>query len=149
MFRFWQKIEKHGLSMISGGLLLPMLITITTPLSATEHNRQLLWGDTHLHTSYSFDAYLFQNRSADPDTAYRYARGLPVIHPYHRARIQIETPLDFLVVADHAENLAASLTVMISALIKRVVGAAMLCSVSAASLPQPVRSAAMANSRPP
>ncbi|NCF51402.1 DUF3604 domain-containing protein [Gammaproteobacteria bacterium] len=63
----------------------------------------LYWGDTHLHTSYSPDAYLMQNRSADPDTAYRYAKGYPVVHPYHKARIQIGTPLDFLVVSDHAE----------------------------------------------
>jgi hypothetical protein len=64
---------------------------------------KVFWGDTHLHTSYSPDAYLMQNRSADPDTAYRYAKGFPVVHPYHRARIQIETPLDFLVVSDHGE----------------------------------------------
>lgn len=64
---------------------------------------KLLWGDTHLHSSYSFDAFLFQNRSIDPDTAYRYAKGYPVVHPYHKARVQIETPLDFLVVSDHAE----------------------------------------------
>ena len=44
-----------------------------------------------------------QNRSADPDTAYRFASGLPVVHPYHRARVQIGTPLDFLAVTDHAE----------------------------------------------
>ena len=64
---------------------------------------QLLWGDTHLHTTYSFDAFLNQNQTADPDTAFRWAKGLPVIHPYHRARVQIQTPLDFLVVSDHAE----------------------------------------------
>jgi hypothetical protein len=64
---------------------------------------QVFWGDTHLHTSYSPDAYLMQNRSADPDTAYRYAKGYPVVHPYHKARIQIHTPLDFLVVSDHGE----------------------------------------------
>ncbi|CAN0248595.1 unnamed protein product, partial [Discosporangium mesarthrocarpum] len=68
-------------------------------------SRQIYWGDTHLHTSYSFDAFLNGNHSADPDTAYRWAKGLPVVHPYHRARIQVETPLDFLVVADHAEYL--------------------------------------------
>jgi Protein of unknown function (DUF3604) len=67
--------------------------------------RQVYFGDTHLHTSYSFDAFLNGNRSADPDTAYRWAKGLPVIHPYHRARVRIKTPLDFLVVADHAEYL--------------------------------------------
>ena len=66
---------------------------------------KLLWGDTHLHSSNSFDAYLNRNYSADPATAYRYAQGLPVIHPYHRARVQIETPLDFLVVSDHSEFL--------------------------------------------
>ena len=70
---------------------------------AAQGDRQLLFGDTHLHTSYSLDAYLNGNQSADPDTAYRWARGLPVIHPYHRARVRIGTPLDFLVVSDHAE----------------------------------------------
>lgn len=73
-------------------------------LAAAEPTR-LYWGDTHLHSSYSFDAYLNQNDSADPDTAYRWARGLPVIHPYTEARVQIGTPLDFLVVSDHAEGM--------------------------------------------
>ena len=84
------------------GLLLGLLCA---PAAFADASRQLYWGDTHLHTSYSFDAFLNGNRSADPDTAYRWAKGLPVIHPYHRARVQLETPLDFLVVADHAEYL--------------------------------------------
>ncbi|MEM9176104.1 MAG: DUF3604 domain-containing protein [Myxococcota bacterium] len=84
------------------GILLGMLCA---PTAQAEASRQLYWGDTHLHTAYSFDAFLNGNRSADPDTAYRWAKGLPVIHPYHRARVQLETPLDFLVVADHAEFL--------------------------------------------
>jgi hypothetical protein len=70
-----------------------------------EEPTQLYFGDTHLHTSYSFDAFLSRNQSADPDTAYRWAKGKPVIHPYTRARVQISTPLDFLVVSDHAEVL--------------------------------------------
>ena len=76
------------------------------PASAWAQNAKtatLLWGDTHLHTSYSFDAFLFQNRSTDPETAYRYAMGLPVIHPFYKARVQRHRPLDFLVVSDHAE----------------------------------------------
>jgi len=64
---------------------------------------ELLFGDTHLHTSYSFDAYLNRNQTGDPDTAYRWAKGMPVIHPFHRARVEIGAPLDFLVVSDHAE----------------------------------------------
>lgn len=76
---------------------------ITCGAYASAEPDKLLFGDTHLHTSYSFDAYLNKNETADPDTAYRWARGLPVVHPYNRARVQLETPLDFLVVSDHAE----------------------------------------------
>jgi hypothetical protein len=72
-------------------------------ISFTANATELLWGDTHVHTSYSFDAFLNANQSADPDVAFRYAKGLPVIHPYNRTRVRIETPLDFLVIADHAE----------------------------------------------
>jgi hypothetical protein len=67
--------------------------------------KRLLFGDTHLHTSYSFDAFLNGTQTADPDTAYRWARGLPVVHPGNRARVRIGAPLDFLVVSDHAEFL--------------------------------------------
>ena len=64
---------------------------------------QLLWGDTHLHTNYSPDAYSLLTTTATPDTAYRFAKGLPVIADLSRSRVQIDTPLDFLVVTDHAE----------------------------------------------
>lgn len=84
-------------------LLLALLVLAVGPSYGQEAETKLYWGDTHLHTSYSPDAYLMQNRSADPDTAYRYAKGYPVIHPYHKAKIQIHTPLDFLVVSDHGE----------------------------------------------
>ena len=66
---------------------------------------QLLWGDTHLHTSHSTDAYSGGNALIDPDTAYRYARGEPVLHPIARTKIRLDRPLDFLVVADHSEML--------------------------------------------
>ncbi|MCZ6831456.1 MAG: DUF3604 domain-containing protein [Gammaproteobacteria bacterium] len=80
-----------------------VLLAALVNTAGADEPKQLLFGDTHLHTSYSFDAYLNKNQTADPDTAYRWARGLPVIHPYNRARVQIGTALDFLVVSDHAE----------------------------------------------
>jgi len=84
----------------------PLILIVLLCSSAAEAaDRQLLWGDTHLHTSYSFDAYINDNFTADPHTAYRYAMGQPALHPYTRARVQIGTPLDFLVVSDHAEFL--------------------------------------------
>ncbi len=85
--------------------ILALLFMISTAAMAGADKTNLYWGDTHLHTSYSFDAYLNKNQSADPDTAYRWAKGKPVIHPYNRARVQIGTPLDFLVVSDHAEGM--------------------------------------------
>lgn len=89
--------------------MIKLLIACSAMALATSslagESKRLFWGDTHLHTNRSMDAFTVGNRTADPETAYRYAKGLPVIHPYHRARIQIETPLDFLVVSDHAEFL--------------------------------------------
>ena len=83
--------------------LLAMLIA--SPALASE--KQVYWGDTHLHTNRSFDAFTNRNFSVGPDEAYRFARGLPVEHPGHKARVQLETPLDFLVVSDHAEFFGA------------------------------------------
>ena len=73
------------------------------PAAKATGQTNLYWGDTHLHTNYSPDAYALLTTTADPDTSYRFAKGLPVIRDLSRARVQIETPLDFLVVTDHAE----------------------------------------------
>jgi hypothetical protein len=61
------------------------------------------WGDTHLHTSYSTDAGMLGN-TLGPETAYRFARGEEVLSAAGM-RTRLIRPLDFLVVADHAENL--------------------------------------------
>ena len=67
----------------------------------------LYWGDTHIHTGNSFDVYLFGTPTSTPDTAYRFAKGLPVVSPTTGTRWQLTTPLDFLVIADHAEAMGA------------------------------------------
>ena len=87
-------------------------VPATSPGVVAKEPNRLYWGDTHLHTSYSADAYFLGNRSADPDTAYRWAKGLPVVHPSTRSRVQIRTPLDFLAVADHAEMLGVPVKLM-------------------------------------
>ncbi len=77
-----------------------------TTLSATIAQAQetkLYWGDTHHHTNLSPDAYVQGNTSLTPDDAFRFAKGAPVIDPKSRAKIRLDTPLDFLVVTDHAE----------------------------------------------
>lgn len=62
------------------------------------------WGDTHLHTNLSIDAYLFGNTSLGPDEAYRFAQGNPIT-AHNGMTAKLRRPLDFLVVSDHGFNL--------------------------------------------
>ncbi len=64
---------------------------------------RVLWGDTHVHTSYSTDAGMIGNYLG-PDEAFRFARGETVTASAGQ-RAKLIRPLDFLVVADHSENL--------------------------------------------
>jgi len=87
-----------------------VLVLASPPVAA--QGTQLFWGDTHLHTSNSTDAYSTGNFVADPDTAFRFAKGQTVLHPSLRTRVRISRPLDFLVVSDHAEQLGLQAEVM-------------------------------------
>jgi len=62
-----------------------------------------LWGDTHMHTSTSFDAGAFGNR-LDARAAYRFAKGEEV-QASTGFVARLSRPLDFLVVADHSDNM--------------------------------------------
>ncbi len=63
--------------------------------------RQAYFGVTHVHTSWSFDAYVFGNRTGPAD-AYNYALGKPIKHPMGYT-IQLTHPLDWMAVTDHSE----------------------------------------------
>jgi len=62
-----------------------------------------LWGDTHLHTGYSFDAGAF-GATLRPEDAYQFARGDEVISS-GGVPVKLSRPLDWLVVADHSDNM--------------------------------------------
>jgi hypothetical protein len=62
-------------------------------------NRNAYFGDLHVHTRYSFDAYAF-GTVATPEDAYRFAKGEPIRHP-SGFDMQLSTPLDFYGVTDH------------------------------------------------
>jgi len=65
--------------------------------------RNLYFGDLHTHTNFSYDAFLNGTR-ATPDDAYRYAQGEPLTHAAG-FEIQLDRPLDFFAVTDHASFL--------------------------------------------
>ena len=72
-------------------------------LGGEQGGRSVYFGDTHLHTSYSADA-AFVGNTLGPKDAYRAARGEEVVSSTG-VPARLSTPLDFVVVADHAENL--------------------------------------------
>ncbi|MGI9285577.1 MAG: DUF3604 domain-containing protein [Pseudomonadales bacterium] len=67
-----------------------------------------MFGDLHVHTSYSHDSYTSKQRN-DPWAAYRYAKGeaitLPNQHGDQTVIARIQRPMDFTAVTDHAEHL--------------------------------------------
>ncbi len=64
--------------------------------------RNAYFGDLHLHTSYSMDAFAFGTRTT-PEDSFKYAMGEPVEYFGHQWKRN--APLDFLAVTDHAEYL--------------------------------------------
>ena len=64
--------------------------------------RDAYFGETHIHTSWSFDAYVFGNTVTGPEDAYKFALGQTIKHPAGYD-IKITRPLDFMAVTDHSE----------------------------------------------
>ncbi|HMN75567.1 MAG TPA: DUF3604 domain-containing protein [Burkholderiaceae bacterium] len=64
--------------------------------------RNAYFGETHQHTSWSFDAFIFGNTKTTPADSYKYAKGETIMHPMGYP-IEIVTPLDWMGVTDHAE----------------------------------------------
>lgn len=69
---------------------------------------EVFWGDTHVHTSYSsHDANIPGKNRASPEIAYRFARG-EVVKANNGMPVRLRRPLDFIVVADHAEGMGVA-----------------------------------------
>ncbi len=77
------------------------------PSSYSPEERRPFFGDLHIHTSYSIDAFVFNVRN-DPRAAYDFARGMPIpltsLDPSGATTVQLQRPLDFAAVTDHAEG---------------------------------------------
>jgi hypothetical protein len=74
-----------------------------SPYAGRNFPTRPFFGDTHLHTSFSMDAGAFGARLS-PRDAYRFARGEEVTASSGQP-VKLSRPLDFLVVADHSDNM--------------------------------------------
>ena len=73
-----------------------------TPAPQPNPERNAYFGEEHIHTSWSVDAWVMGNRITGPDDAYKYAQGQTIKHPMG-FDIKIDTPMDFMGVTDHSE----------------------------------------------
>ena len=79
------------------------LLALASPVLAQGNPlRDAYFGETHIHTSYSADAWLFGDRMTDPGDAYKYFKGEAIKAPLGYD-VKIDTPLDFAGVTDHSE----------------------------------------------
>lgn len=77
-----------------------------SPAISNPNPQRVYFGDLHLHTQCSADAYSLGTRDVSPADAFRFARG-EEIQSQTGWRVKLKRPLDFLAVTDHAEFLGA------------------------------------------
>ena len=87
----------------------PQKDPVYSPYVGQSHPDRVYWGDSHLHTSYSWDAGLVGN-TLGPDEAYRFAKGQQIIASSGQP-VKLVRPLDWLVVADHSESLGVAVLI--------------------------------------
>ena len=100
-----QEVQTAVVASRFGGSQLEMPADIITANPAANAERRAYFGDLHVHTAYSFDAFAF-GTIATPYDAYRYATGQAIKHPAG-FDVQLRQPLDFYAVTDHAMFLGA------------------------------------------
>ena len=92
--------------LVSGCDQLKQVTGGTAEVTDTAYPEQVFWGDTHLHTANSVDAFGFGTR-LDPEAALRFARGEEVTATTG-GKAKLARPLDFLVISDHAAGLGST-----------------------------------------
>ncbi len=86
-------------------LTVALVAALLAPAAGAQAPNRVFWGDTHVHSAWSFDAAAIGD-VLGPEAAYRFARGEEVVSSSGQ-KLRLTRPLDFLVVADHAEAYGA------------------------------------------
>lgn len=97
-------MKKYWVGMFSAVAITGTLAARAAAPEAADQNpqdNQVFFGELHLHTGNSFDAYAFMGARTSPNEAFRFARGEPI--EYLGQTVQRPRPLDFAAVTDHAE----------------------------------------------
>jgi len=72
------------------------------PAAGANPERNAYFGNVHVHTGWSFDAFTNGSKTT-PSDAYAWAQGKEITNSGVGGKIQVKTPLDFYMVSDHAE----------------------------------------------
>jgi Protein of unknown function (DUF3604) len=92
------RMRLRTITLVAGGLCLIALPALAAP----NPERDAYFGETHVHTSWSLDAFALGNLLTTPGDAYKYFKGEPIKHPLGYD-VKIDTPLDWAGVTDHSE----------------------------------------------
>jgi hypothetical protein len=79
-----------------------LLAVVAAAFAELNPERDAYFGETHVHTSWSLDAFAIGNVLTSPADAYRYFKGEPIKHPLGY-EVKIDTSLDWAGVTDHSE----------------------------------------------
>ncbi len=106
-----------AIGMLCGAIIGPKAVAVESSVTSSsgqpynyspgvdkDYPDNLYWGDTHLHTRNSADAYSLGNMNLTPADAFRFAQGQQIT-AHNGMPVKLRRPLDFLVVSDHAEYL--------------------------------------------
>ena len=81
-------------SVLTMGLALSVLLAASAASAQPNPDRNAYFGETHVHTSWSLDAWTIGNTVNTPADAYKYFKGFPIKHPLGYD-VKIDTPLDW------------------------------------------------------
>ena len=99
--------KSHFINLLLAGLLVFGTVGFATAAPKANPEKDVYFGTTHGHSSWSIDAFALGNQKYGPEDGYRFARGEAVTH-MGGPKVQLKLPLDFFMMTDHSEFMGAA-----------------------------------------